>query len=242
MFAARFVTALFVISYALPALAAYEIAPVAQSGTLNGAVRFTGTVPPVERIVKNKDYEVCGKGHIERSPVQISSEKGLRGAVIALLNIPKGKPWKPEAIKPKLRQKGCAYIPHLQVAQRNARLEVLNEDSVLHNIHAYEPVGSALRTMFNLAQPNAAKVRRRLKTRRGEAVRIECDAHKWMLSWVYLVKNPYYAVTDSEGAFRIDGIPPGAYQLTVWHPTLGKQKHRATIRPNGAETIAFTYE
>ena len=35
------------------------------------------------------------------------------------------------------------------------------------------------------------------------------------------VNSPYYAVTDKQGRFTIDRIPPGTYQMVVWHPQSG---------------------
>ena len=35
------------------------------------------------------------------------------------------------------------------------------------------------------------------------------------------VNNPYYTLTDGNGDFAIEIIPPGTYQLVVWHPQTG---------------------
>jgi hypothetical protein len=50
---------------------------------------------------------------------------------------------------------------------------------------------------------------------------MQCGFHAYMESWAMAVNNPYYALTDENGAFSIENIPPGTYQLVVWHPQTG---------------------
>jgi hypothetical protein len=38
-----------------------------------------------------------------------------------------------------------------------------------------------------------------------------------MLAYVVVVDTPYFAVTDTTGAFLIRSVPPGTYKLVVWH-------------------------
>jgi len=91
---------------------------------------------------------------------------------------------------------------------------VKNSDAILHNTHGF--IGKP--TVFNLALPNRDQmidITRRL-TRPG-VVRVVCDAHPHMSAWMIVHDSPYYAVTDERGAFRIDGVPPGSYKVTMWH-------------------------
>ena len=38
-----------------------------------------------------------------------------------------------------------------------------------------------------------------------------------MNAYVWAVKHPYYAVTDDKGAYVLENVPPGTYQVKVWH-------------------------
>ncbi len=58
------------------------------------------------------------------------------------------------------------------------------------------------RTAFNLALPNEGQ-RIPVELKRPGTVRIDCDAHGWMEGWIYVVDNPYYAVTGADGKFTI---------------------------------------
>jgi Carboxypeptidase regulatory-like domain len=63
-------------------------------------------------------------------------------------------------------------------------------------------------------------------------VMIGCSLHPWMRAWVYVVRHPWFAVTDAEGRFRIDHVPPGKYQLLLAHPDTNLREQRSIeVRP-----------
>src|SRR3546814_17564655 len=71
------------------------------------------------------------------------------------------------------------------------------------------------RTAFNLALPNQGQRIKADLTRPG-LVRVECDAHGWMLAWIYVADSPYYALTGEDGSFSLTDVPPGDYTLVTW--------------------------
>ena len=108
----------------------------------------------------------------------------------------------------------CLFVSHVSAAMAGDRVRVKNSDPVLHNTHGF--LGKP--TVFNLALPNKEQmidITRRL-TKPG-AVRVLCDAHPHMSGWLMVHDSPYVAVTDDHGAFRIDGVPPGTWKVTMWH-------------------------
>jgi len=72
-----------------------------------------------------------------------------------------------------------------------------------------------------------------------DVIRIGCDLHPWMSSYILIKKHPYYALTDSKGSFQLTDVPPGKYELGVWHETLGKKNLKVTVKPNEATAVAF---
>jgi uncharacterized protein (DUF2141 family) len=65
-------------------------------------------------------------------------------------------------------------------------------------------------------------------TRPG-TVRIDCDAHGWMEGWIYVVDNPYYAVTGADGKFAITDVPPGTYNLVAIQSFTGPLQQSVTV-------------
>jgi len=194
---------------AAPALA-YEVVTVADGGTLSGTVKFAGTPPRLEPLAVNKNRDVCGDQKASEALV-VGPERGVRGSVILLEGVGRGKKGEADVV---LDNHRCVFVHHVTVTTPGERARVKNSDPVLHNTHGF--LGKT--TVFNLALPNKdqmIEVTRRL-TKPG-VVRVVCDAHPHMAAWMIVHDSPYYAVSDERGAFKIDGIPPGSYKVTMWH-------------------------
>ncbi|MFQ5524582.1 MAG: carboxypeptidase regulatory-like domain-containing protein, partial [Acidimicrobiia bacterium] len=179
-----------------------------------GEVKFAGT-PPKPKVLKvNKDTKVCGKRKQSEALV-VGANKGVRWAVVSLTD-GKGPVAKPKK-NPVLDQKGCQFDPHVLLVPAGAKVNVLNPDGVLHNIHSFPTVNRSI----NKAQP---KFKKKLAVRFGkkpEIIKVQCDAHSWMSAWIVVIGHPHYAVTDEAGAFRLDNVPPGKHKVEVWHESLG---------------------
>ena len=192
-----------------PALA-YEVVTVADGGTLGGTVTFAGTPPRLEPLSVNKNRDVCGDRK-DREALVVGAERGVRGSVILVQGVARGKKGGGDVV---LDNHHCVFVHHVTATMAGERTQVKNSDSILHNTHGF--LGKP--TVFNLALPNKDQmidVTKRL-TRPG-VVRVVCDAHPHMSGWMIVHDSPYYAVSDERGAFKIDGIPPGSYKVTMWH-------------------------
>ena len=204
----------------------------AQTGGVHGVVRFVNEYPEPETLRITKDLEVCGTKKADETFVVSSDTKGLMNAVITLVggNLPEFPPPSTATI----RQKDCRYDPHVQVVRPGTELEIYNQDPLLHNIHAFQET----ETLFNLAQPKYLKVIKRTLEQPG-IVRIRCDVHSWMDAWVVVTEDPYFALTDSRGAYRFEEIPPGTYKVHFWHEALGNTEKEAIISPGVFEEVNF---
>ena len=55
----------------------------------------------------------------------------------------------------------------------------------------------------------------------GQIVKFKCDVHPWMTGYVAVATNPFFAVSDADGSFKIEKLPAGTYTLEAWHERLG---------------------
>ena len=243
------VLTLMVLALAVAAPAgAYEVVTVADGGTLSGSVKFAGTPPTLPPLAVNKNRDVCGDSK-ESEALVVGPDRGVRGTVILIESVARGKKGDADVV---LDNHKCVFVHHVSVTMPGERTRVKNSDGILHNTHGF--LGKP--TVFNLALPNKDQmidITKRL-TRPG-VVRVVCDAHPHMAAWMIVHDSPYYAVTDDKGAFRIDGIPPGSYKVTMWHEgfrpkgldkdgrPLYDEPHTitrdVTIAPKGAATLDF---
>lgn len=193
----------------------YQEVTVSDGGTIKGRVVFHGSPPPMKMIIPTKDQEVCG-GIREEPQIILGENQGLQDAVVFLKAIENGKAWEQAAPTPELTNLKCNFVPHVQVVPVGSDIEIVSADPVLHATHGF--LGK--RTVFSVTLPNQGdRVKRPLK--KAGIVRVECDAHGWMLGWIYVADNPYHGLTGHDGAFMITDIPPGAYTLVVWQEYTG---------------------
>lgn len=222
----------------------YKEVEVADGGSLAGHVTFAGTEPEAEELLITRDFEVCGLGYRERKEIDVADGGGLRDVVVYLTGIDSGKPWPAAPDGYLLDQKDCYFEPYIQIVPRGTELQILNSDPILHNVHGYElsEGDGPRRTLFNLGQPEKGVVTRPLRPRRSSLVGLECDAHDFMLGWMFAADNPYAVVVDSTGQFTIPDVPPGTYTVGAWHPFLGVQEQQVTITAGGTAELAFEFE
>jgi hypothetical protein len=213
---------------ASPAMA-YEVAPVADGGTIGGKVTYDGPVP-TRKIIPTKDKATCGDIR-EEPEIVVGSDKAVADTVVYLKGVQKGKAWQKPAKPPEIVNQNCVFVPHVQAVPVGS-LVIVNSDPVMHNTHGF--LGKA--TVFNVALPVKGQRIEKKLTKPG-LMRVECDAHGWMLAWVYGAENPYYAVTAKDGAFKITDVPPGAYTLVAWHELTGETEVPVTVEAKGTANV-----
>lgn len=203
----------------------------AAGGTIAGVVKFDGTPPPLKETPPTKDKQVCGKAPIYDQSLMVDlGTKGIQWAVVSVKGA-KGK-WNGKGAT--LDQKGCVFHPHVVVTPPG-KVTVLNSDGVLHNFHSYSKANPAI----NRAQPGFRK-KMEVEFKKSEMVKVTCDAHSWMSAWIVVTEDPYVAVTDGKGDFKIENVPPGTYTLEVWQETLGTATQQVTVKDGETAKVTFT--
>ena len=217
----------------LKSLSYQELDDIKQPGRFHGTLSYGGPdIDPVEMAI-TKDFSICGEGSRPVQTMRVSESGHLREAVVHIRGVTQGKPWPKVFDTTKIYQIDCGFQPFVQIGKATADAEIFNYDPILHNIHAYEVHKGIRREMFNFSQPKAGQVDFvPLRLRRGHLVTIDCNAHNWMAAWIYTSTNPYIAITSIDGKFEINDIPPGEYEVVVWHPVLGERSGPLSVAPN----------
>jgi hypothetical protein len=242
----------------LPA-AAYDVIDIHNPGTITGTVTLEGPVPEPKgfNLITFPDPAYCGRISNGRGwrllhDFVVSSQGGLRDAIVLLEGVEAGKPF--EVSVPLIEARDCMFKPFMTIVRNGHAVEVINMDPVMHDIQGYETSPEAgARVLFNTPlvmnhehrrgdlhaihnhAPGKSLVGPIYLNKGRRTFYMQCGFHAYMESWAMAVNNPYYALTDGEGKFSIDGIPPGTYQLVVWHPQTGPGMTKTvTIQPNGS--------
>ena len=246
-----------------PIAGAYEIIEIHNPGRILGTITFTGQVPAPRTFTVQKNPEVCGH---ERSLAKVSVKNGkLQGAVLALQHVKQGKAFQEKSYQAQspgqgefqyqagdrlaldIQTKNCNFGPFTGVLARDEPIQFSNNDSIKHTLHTYVKRGTKatiLKTVHNRGIPPAAAIEETFTNRtlpHPGVVAVTCDRHDFMENWLYVIDNPYFAISDENGNFAIEDIPPGNYRLVVWHPVLGTLSQTVTVSPQKDANVRFGY-
>ena len=209
------------------------------AGSITGTVKYDGKVPNLRPVRMDADPG-CAKKHA--SPVKSESlvlgEGNTMGNVF--VRVKSGlaannhtAPTEPVIID----QKGCRYVPHVVGVMAGQPIKILNSDGLLHNIHALPKINKT----FNMAMPASRTEAAATFDKEEFMFKIKCDVHPWMGAWVSVMTHPYFAVTAEDGKFTIDNLPPGTYEIEVWHEKLKTKTATVTISGDEVQTADFTF-
>jgi hypothetical protein len=197
-------------------------ATVAQESvaTVSGLVVFEGEAPPPTVVQLNKAMQQAAGQKTETvQPWLVGKNQGLANCVATL---EAKDPAKRVAAKPlenaELEKVGARFVPRVVVVTKGTKLTYRNKNSACR---CFNVSGDPLRAP-NLNEQVPAGSKREVLFAKPCVCRVTADLQPYMLAWIHVVDTPWYAVTDAEGRFQIKGVPPGAYQVRVWHEELGR--------------------
>jgi plastocyanin len=203
------------------------------SGAIAGLVRFTGAVPPDQKIITSD-----GMVLVHNDLVVDAKTKGLRHVAVFLQDAPAKTP----ALKDKpmvIDQRDMLFLPRVVVVRQGQTVRFENND--LSN-HAVMATSTKTENCFNVVTPQGQPYSH-VFTAHKAPVQIGCPIHAWMRAWVYVLPHPYGAVTDAQGKFQIDGVPPGKHQLVLAHPDTGlREIHVVEVTAGKTTRVAIEWK
>ena len=214
---------------------------MATAGDVKGTVTLDGTAPKNEGIKMNAD-PVCVKANatpqFQETYAVGSDGKSLANVFVYVKDGLGNYVYDAPTETAKIDQKDCRYHPHVFGVRVGQKLEIINDDPTLHNIHAQPKVN----TEFNNGQPIQGMKTEHVFTAKEVMVPFKCDVHGWMNAYVGVMDNPYFAVSDKDGKFELKSLPPGTYTIEAWHEKLGTTTQSVTLGPKDSKEVNFAFK
>jgi len=186
------------------------------TGRLQGQVRWLGPLP-VHSLLESVDQPLeFASLPIRPRPnphrLEVSAEGGLAGAFVWLEGIDPARapPWQPEPARLTIQDRQLQ--PQRLLVRQGECLTLQSRDSWPHTLQGR---GACY---FNVTIPRPEVPRQRALNRAG-IVEVRCGSGAfWTRAYVLVQPHPLLAVTDAQGRFAWEQVPPGRYRLHAWHP------------------------
>ena len=212
----------------------YRVQVITNPGVVIGAVGGGSSIDT--SITPTHDLSVCRPFSQSLVP---SRNGGVGNAVVWLSGVSTG-PRDDAPRRAKLTLDGCRLEPRVQRLAMGTTVLLNGRDAMMSRLQftadgEREPRATALLSDVGQVVPIATA------SAAPGLVRVSDDMHPWVRAWLVVAPHPFVAVTDADGQFRFDGVPPGRYTLHVWHERFGTKEQKVRVESGVQVRVELGY-
>lgn len=193
------------------------------AATIQGRVDIQRPPQPVERRPS--------VGEIGMAPTPDRTDR--RRSIVYLETAPRGAFEAREGGRVVMEQRNETFIPHVLAVSAGTTVEFPNSDRTYHNVFSLSK-----ENRFDLGR-YARGYSKSVRFDRPGVVRVFCDIHSHMSAFIVVFGHRFFAATDEQGRYRIEGVPPGTYTLVVWNDGQTRETHEVQVPAQGAVDVDF---
>jgi plastocyanin len=119
-------------------------------------------------------------------------------------------------------QRNETFVPYVMAVSVGTVVDFSNSDRTYHNVFSLSKV-----KRFDLGR-YARGQSKAVRFDRPGVVRVFCEIHSHMSAFILVFAHRFFAVTDGEGRYRIENVPPGTYTIVAWND--GEARETRTVR------------
>jgi len=222
-------------------------------GTLIGVLAFVSVVSIVliqrpQTVAAARPGSIRGRVEIRRPAAAIERRPGvadlgtptardtpdLLRSVVYLESAPRGAFETSDGGHAVMDQRNETFVPHVLAISTGTTVDFPNSDKFYHNVFSLSKTRP-----FDLGR-YAAGNSRPVRFDRAGIVRVFCDIHSHMNAYILVFSHPFFAMTDSEGRYRIENVPPGTYGVIAWNEGTPSETRPITVPDGGIAELDFT--
>ncbi len=155
----------------------------------------------------------------------------VRRGLVYLDTAPRGAFDEPEPGRAVMDQRNETFVPRLLAVTTGTVVDFPNSDRTYHNVFS---LSRARR--FDLGRYASGRSKS-VRFDRPGVVRVFCDIHSHMSAFVVVFNHPFFRVTDAEGRYRLDSVPPGQYTVVGWYEGEARVQGNATVPAGGVAEL-----
>jgi plastocyanin len=210
--------------FALLLLAVVPQAQVPAGGTIAGRVNLTTRVRSTA--LPSTIYQPRAVGTHEAPPIP-----EIRNVVVSLKNVAY------RGVLPtsrhEIRQEHEEFVPRVLAVTRGSTVEFPNADPVFHNVFSLASAAT-----FDLGRYPKGHSKRATLTKAG-IVKVYCHIHSQMSASILVLDHPYFTVPETDGTFRLTGIPSGVYTIAGWHERVGERVVQVAVAEGRSASVTL---
>ncbi len=230
----------------LPALA------LSQSFPLKGRIALTSLPAPLPVYGAGKNASAC-VAQMPNTALLVGKKLELENVVVFLANI---KPEKFPAAAVTVDIVNCLYKPRVTTLLQGDTLVLRSTDAKVHHARGYlrefAPAWDRLVTKDLFRKDSSAAFNFAFRAKNSAAwevlntpglleVRSELG-EEWLRSYVFVMPHRFFAVTNASGEFAFAGLPPGKYDMILWHETLGVKRQLVEVSASVKNELLVNWE
>jgi plastocyanin len=125
-----------------------------------------------------------------------------------------------------LDQRDERFVPQVVAITVGTTVDFPNNDRTYHNVFSLSKT-----RRFDLGRYAAGRSKS-VRFDRPGIVRVFCDIHSHMNAFILVFAHRYFDVTNADGRYRIEGVPPGSYTLSAWVDGNVRDQRSVTVTPD----------
>ena len=198
-------------------------------GTVRGRVELPDGGPAARRPAVSR---LGGDRHDD--PQQDARDR--RMSVVYLERAPRRAFGEPDERRARIDQRNERFVPHVVAVTVGSIVDFPNNDNTYHNVFSLSEAKS-----FDLGRYAAGRSKS-VRFDRPGIVRVFCDIHSHMSAFVLVFAHRFFAVTDEEGRYQLDNVPPGTYTVVLWNEAIDPVSRPVTVPESGDVELNFVLE
>jgi plastocyanin len=134
-----------------------------------------------------------------------------------------------------IEQRDKAFVPLVTVVQAGTAVQFPNRDPIRHHVYSFSPPKT-----FEIKLYAGTPVAPVVFDKTGEVV-LGCNIHDPMIAYIYVVDTPWFAKTGTDGKARIEGLPPGDYEMQLVHYAQVAAQPAVPLKVRAEESLAAPF-
>jgi plastocyanin len=210
---------------ALSAIVCFTVSPggaAARNGAIRGRVELRRVAPAERRPTVAELGAPAERDRTDRTR-----------SVVYLETAPRGAFEQSEPARVVMDQRNETFVPHVLAITTGTVVDFPNSDRIYHNVFSLSKTAR-----FDLGRYAVGRSKS-IRFDRAGIVRVFCDIHSHMNAFILVFGHPFFGVTNADGRYRIDNVPPGSYNVIAWNEGLSSEPRVVTVPDGGATELDF---